>query len=184
MFSHKKTLFWLAILLLYNKNGDNMKNKIDTIDLLILRELRDDCKRPMRELSQKLRMHPNTLLQRIKRLEKSKIVRKYHADIDYKTLGYDMHAVVMIKIRKSGLEDQKLLAEVSNLPEVLSLYAVSGAADCIAVVKAKNRDDLVRILRIIQTQDAVLRTTSYLVLVTYKESYQFNPLTSIMSSKH
>ncbi|MDD5171659.1 MAG: Lrp/AsnC family transcriptional regulator [Candidatus ainarchaeum sp.] len=160
-----------------------MKNKVDTLDLMILRELRDDCKRPMRELAQKLRMHPNTLLQRIKRLEKSKIIRKYHADIDYKELGYDMHAVVMIKIKKSGLEDQDLLKHVAALPEVQSLYAVAGGADCIAVVKAKNRDDLVRILTRIQTEPAVLRTTSYLVLVTYKESYQFNPLAAVGPEK-
>ncbi len=160
-----------------------MKNKVDTVDLMILRELRDDCKRPMRELAQKLRMHPNTLLQRIKRLEKSKIIRKYHADIDYKELGYDMHAVVMIKIRKSGLEDQSLLRHVVGLPEVQSLYAVAGGADCIAVIKAKNRDDLVRILTKIQTEPAVLRTTSYLVLVTYKESYQFNPLVAVGPEK-
>jgi DNA-binding Lrp family transcriptional regulator len=137
----------------------------------------------MRELAQKLRMHPNTLLQRIKRLEKSKIIRRYHADIDYKSLGYDMHAVVMIRIRKSGLEDSKLLEDVASLPEVHSLYAVTGGADCIATVKAKNRDDLVRILRVIQTEKSVLRTTSYLVLVTYKESFQFNPLTAVMEEK-
>jgi Lrp/AsnC family leucine-responsive transcriptional regulator len=160
-----------------------MKNKVDAIDLLILRELRDDCKRPMRELAQKLRMHPNTLLQRIKRLEKSKIVRKYHADIDYKALGYDMHAIVMIRIRKSGLEDEKLLKEVAALPEIQSLYAVTGGADCIAIVKAKSRDDLVRVLQTIQMQNAVLRTTSYLVLVTYKESFEFNPLSNIVSEK-
>ena len=160
-----------------------MKNKVDTVDLMILRELRDDCKRPMRELAQKLRMHPNTLLQRIKRLEKSQIIRRYHADIDYKALGYDMHAVVMIKIKKSGLEDENLLEDVANLPEVQSLYAVTGGADCIAIVKSKNRDDLVRVLRVIQTEKSVLRTTSYLVLVNYKESYQFNPLSNIVSEK-
>lgn len=160
-----------------------MKNKVDTMDLMILKELRDDCKRPMRELAQKLRMHPNTLLQRIKRLEKSKLIRKYHADIDFKALGYDMHAIVMIKIKKSGLQDQQLLKGVAALPEIQSLYAVTGGADCIAVVKARNRDDLVRILQIIQSQPAVLRTTSYLVLLTYKESYQFNPLSNIVPEK-
>jgi len=160
-----------------------MKNKVDTVDLLILRELRDDCKRPMRELAQKLRMHPNTLLQRIKRLEKTKLIRRYHADIDFKELGFDMHAIVMIKIRKSGLQDENLLKIVSGLPEIHSLYAVTGGADCIAIVKARNRDDLVRILQIIQTQQAVLRTTSYLVLVTYKESYQFNPLSNVVPDK-
>ena len=157
-----------------------MKTKVDAVDLMILRELRTDCKRPMRELAHKLRMHPNTLLQRIKRLEKSRIVRKYHADIDYKALGYDMHTVVMIKIKKSGLEDPNLLKEVAGLPEVVSLYAVTGVADCIAIVKAKNRDALLSILKTIQSQEKVLRTTSYLILVTYKEEYQFNPLTTVV----
>ncbi|MBD3210225.1 AsnC family transcriptional regulator [Candidatus Micrarchaeota archaeon] len=163
--------------------GGNMKGKIDTVDLMILKELRNDCKRPMRELAQKLRMHPNTLLQRIKRLEKSKIIRRYYADIDYKSLGYDMHAVVMIKIRKGGLDDETLLSEVTKLPEVVSLYAVSGGADVMAIVKAKNRDDLVRILKYIQSQKPVLRTTSYMVLVTYKESYRFNPLSDTVPEK-
>ncbi len=157
-----------------------MKVKVDAVDLMILRELRADCKRPMRELAHKLKMHPNTLLQRIKRLERSKVVRKYHADIDYKSLGFDMHAVVMIKIRKSGLEDEDLLKDVAALPEVVSLYAVTGVADCIAIVKAKSRDDLLGILRMIQSQESVLRTTSYLILLTYKEEYQFNPLSNIV----
>lgn len=160
-----------------------MKQKVDTVDLMILKELRKDCKRPMRELAQRLRMHPNTLLQRIKRLEKSKIIRCYHADIDYKSLGYDMHAVVTIKIRKSGLEDEELLREVATHPEVVALYAVTGGADCIAVVKAKNRDDLVRLLKFIQAQEQVLRTTTYLILVTYKEAYEFNPLVSVVPEK-
>ncbi len=157
-----------------------MKSKVDAVDLMILRELRNDCKRPMRELATKLRMHPNTLLQRIKRLEKSKVIRKYHADVDYKALGYDMHAVVMIKIKKSGLEDESLLKDVSALPEVVALYAVTGVSDCIAIVKAKNRDDLVRILKAVQSQVSVLRTTSYLILVTYKEAFEFNPLSNIL----
>lgn len=160
-----------------------MKQKVDTVDLMILKELRKDCKRPMRELAQKLRMHPNTLLQRIKRLEKSKVVRRYHADVDYKALGYDMHAVVMIKIRKSGLEDEGLLKAVAALPEIVALYAVTGGADCVALVKAKNRDDLLRLLKFVQAQEQVLRTTTYLILLTYKEAYQFNPLASLIPEK-
>jgi len=160
-----------------------MKNKLDSMDLLILREMRDDCKRPVRELAGKLGMHPNTLLQRIKRLEQSKAIRRYHADIDYRQLGYDMHAIVLIKIKRAGLEDQNLLKEVARIPEVQSLYAVTGSSDCMAVIKAKNRDDLVRILQSIQNQKSVLRTTSHIVLVTYKDSYEFNPLSSFSPEK-
>jgi len=161
-----------------------MKSKVDAVDLMILKELRDDCKRPMRELAHKLRMHPNTLLQRIKRLEKAKIIRKYHADIDYRALGYDIHTVVMIRIKKGGLENPNLLKNVALMPDVVSLYASTGVSDIIAVVRAKNRDHLLEILKTIQSEKDVLRTTSYLILVTYKDAYQFNPITSPSRKEH
>lgn len=161
-----------------------MKNKIDTVDLMILRELRKDCKRPMRELAQKLRMHPNTLLQRIKRLEKSKVVRLYHADIDYQALGYDMHVIVMVKIKKSGTEEEdKVLKSLGELPEIVALYEVTGGVDCIVIVKARNREDFVRILRSVQSQKAVLRTNSFLVLAVFKEPHHFNPLENAIPQK-
>lgn len=153
-----------------------MEEKIDQTDFNILRELRDDCKQPLKELAHKLKIHPNTLMQRVKRLEHLKIIRSYQAEIDYEKLGYDMHAIAMIKIRRRGLEKKTLLGHVRGIPEVEGLYAVTGVADCMAVVKAKGRDDLLRILKEIQTDDDVLRTTTYLVLDTYKDSRKFNPL--------
>ncbi len=173
----KSTERWLLFVKFNEFRGDvGMKTSVDKTDLLILRELRENCKRPVRELAQILHIHPNTLLQRIKKLEKSKVIRKYTADIDYRAIGYDMHAIVNIRIKKRGLEDENLLKQVTGIPEVQSLYAVTGGSDCIAIIKAKNRDDLVRVLQIIQTQETVLRTTSYIVLLTYKESVDFNPL--------
>lgn len=155
-----------------------MKITVDSVDLLILKELQENCKRPIRELADRLKLHPNTLLKRLKRLEKNKVIRKYRADVDYHYLGYDMHAIVMIKIKKSGLEDQNLLKDVIDVPEVDSLYAVTGSADCIAIVRAKNMDDMVRVLRLIQVQKSVMRTTSYFVLVKYKEFDSTLPLPS------
>jgi len=153
-----------------------MEEKIDQTDFNILRELRNDCKQPLKELAQKLKIHPNTLMQRIKRLENLKIIRSYQADIDYEKLGYDMHAIAMIKIRRRGLEKKTLLKHVLGIPEVEGLYAVTGIADCMAVVKAKGRDDLLRVLKEIQTDEDVLRTTTYLVLDTYKDGRKFNPI--------
>jgi len=120
----------------------------------------------------------------IKRLEKAKIIRKYHADIDYRALGYDIHTVVMIRIKKGGLENPNLLKNVALMPDVVSLYASTGVSDIIAVVRAKNRDHLLEILKTIQSEKDVLRTTSYLILVTYKDAYQFNPITSPSRKEH
>jgi len=42
-------------------------------------------------------VHQNTLLKKVKRLEKDGIIRKHLISIDYDKLGYEMHAIVSIK---------------------------------------------------------------------------------------
>lgn len=156
-----------------------MKEKIDRMDSLLLRELRENCKAPMRVLAKVLHVHPNTVLQRIKKLEKGKVIKGYQAKLDYKKVGYDVHAIVMIKIRKAGLEKDDLLKEVRNMPEIEALYATTGAADVVAMAYAKNRDHLVKVLKKIQGHEDVLRTVSHIVLISYKRPEEFNPLSAI-----
>jgi len=153
-----------------------MKDKLDSIDRMILSELRKNCKRPVRELAKELRVHPNTLLQRIKKLEKEKVIVGYMAEIDYRKLGYDLHAIVMGKVRKGRAGDPEQLADLSSIPEVQSLYAVTGAYDIIMVVKVKNRDGLVDVIRKIGENPIVVKTTSHIILYGYKHPYEFNPL--------
>jgi len=150
--------------------------KYDRLDLLILKELREDSKIPYRKLAEKIGAHPNTLMQRIKKLEKEGVIKKYAAEVDYEKIGYTIQSVVMIRIKKRGLEDPDLLREISKLPQVKSLYATTGGYDCIAIIHAKDKDDLVKILQRIQSNDKVLRTTSQLILVAYKHPSEFNPL--------
>jgi DNA-binding Lrp family transcriptional regulator len=143
---------------------------------MILTELRKNCKRPVRELAKELRVHPNTLLQRIKKLENRGVIRSYQANINYSEIGYDLHAIVLIKITKRGLEDPNLLKEVGYIPQVEALYATTGTSDVIAIVRAENKDKLVEVLKEIQKHEKVARTTSHLILVTYKYPHEFNPL--------
>ncbi|MBU0590603.1 Lrp/AsnC family transcriptional regulator [Candidatus Micrarchaeota archaeon] len=160
-----------------------MKDKIDTIDLMILRELRNDCKRPMRELAQKLKMHPNTLLQRIKKLESSKFIRGYQADIDYSAVGYDIQGVIIMKVKSSQLENEEVLNDLAKLPEIVALYSVTGGIDCMAIFKVRTRESLLVLLKHIQASQAILRTNTYHILYTHKGPSCFNPLVDIISEK-
>jgi DNA-binding Lrp family transcriptional regulator len=160
-----------------------MKEKLDATDIMILSELRKNCKRPVRELAKDLHIHPNTLLQRIKKLEKRGVIRSYQANINYQELGYDLHAIVLIKITKRGLEDPHLLTEVAKIPEIEALYATTGTSDVIAIVRAENKDKLVDVLKNIQKHEKVARTTSHLILVTYKYPHEFNPISEKLERK-
>lgn len=150
--------------------------KLDETDKRILYHLIENAKMPSKELARLLKIHPNTLLQRVKKLEKSKVIKKYMAVVDYDKIGMDMHAIVMIRIRKRGLENPKLLDTVTKIPEVEALYAVTGGQDCIAIVRAGGKDALVTSLRKVQSDENILRTTTHLILLTYKPSHDYNPM--------
>ena len=153
-----------------------MKGEYDNTDLAILKELRDNCKQSIKELGRKLGVHPNTILQRIKKLEKDKTIIKYSAEVDYRKLGYELHAVIMGEVRKGRAGDQTQLADLSKMPQMQYLYAVTGAYDIIASVRVKNRDELVEVMRKIGENPIVERTMTHIILYSYKHPYEFNPI--------
>jgi Lrp/AsnC family leucine-responsive transcriptional regulator len=153
-----------------------MKGKYDNIDLMILNELRENCKKPVKEIARKLHIHPNTLLMRVKKLEKEKVIVKYQAEIDYRKLGYELHVIVMVRVRKGRAGDPEQLADLSSIPEIQALYACTGMYDVIAVARVKDRDELVKVLRKIGENEIVTKTTTHIILYPYKNPYEYNPL--------
>jgi DNA-binding Lrp family transcriptional regulator len=164
-----------AVLLQIPRGGE-MKTASDNTDLMILRELRSDCKRPVRELAQVLHMHPNTLLQRIKKLETSGIIQKYIAEVDYAKLGYDLHALVSIKVNKDARSKWPVLDELRAFKDIVALYAVTGSYDVMAIVRTKNRETLTTLLMELNKKPYIVETNSTLVLYPFKDAHEFNPL--------
>ena len=152
------------------------KTVADALDLAILRELREDSKQSIRELAQKVGSHPNTLMERIKKLENEKIIIKYSTDIDYRKIGYDMHALVLAKVRKGVIGDYSQLADVVHLPQIQSIYAITGTYDIAVMIRAKDRNELAEVLQKIQKNQIIVKTHTLLVMHTYKQPYEFNPL--------
>jgi len=149
----------------------------DEFDFLILKELRENSKISIRLLANRTGMHPNTLIQRINKLEKDGIIIKYSADLDYSKLGYDLHAIVSIRVSGQAHKRWEMISELSVIPEILALYAVTGEFDAVAIIKTKNNESLTQTLKEISKRDYVIGTHTQLVLHAYKHSYEFNPFT-------
>ena len=150
------------------------------LDLAILKELRRDAKQSYRELASKLKIHPNTLMQRIKRLEQEKVILNYTVDIDFRKVGYDLHAIVMIRTRKAKAPSMWELDSIAKIPTVQMLHATTGSYDAIAVLRVKDRNELVQVLRQIQQSPAVMRTNTMIVLSSFKQLHEFNPLETMV----
>ncbi len=148
--------------------------KIDETDKKILHYLNENSKIPNKELARILRIHPNTLLQRVKKLEKNKIIKKYKSVVNYEKTGIEMMALVFIKVKMKP-DWEKILKPVANIPQISSFILITGAADAVAMVRVKNKDELATVLREMQKNDVIMKTTTYLALDYYKLPEDYNP---------
>lgn len=153
-----------------------MEGKCDMLDLQILKELRQDAKQSYRQLAEKLKIHPNTLMQRIKKLERDKIITGYQASINYTKLGYDYHGIAMLRTKKASTDkDIWQFKDIINLPQVQALYATTGVYDAVAIVRVKEREEMVKILKTIQESPIVYKSNTQIVLETFKHPSEYNP---------
>ena len=143
---------------------------IDEIDLKILKNLLVDARQSARKLSLKLGISTVTVLSRIKKLEKLKIIKGYSAILDDEKLGYDLTAIIEI----SAKEGQMTLVEkeVSTLDNVCAVYDITGQTDTIVVAKFKNREELSEFVKELSSKPNVENTNTHIVLNTVKEDFR------------
>ncbi len=152
-----------------------MGNKLDAIDFTILSQLRDNAKTQVKEMARELRMHPNTLLQRIRKLERSGIIKKYTIDIDFSKAGFDLPIIVSMKVKRGRAGDLDQLKDLVNITEIEALYAASGIWDVMAIVRVKNREHMLDVIQRIGDHPLVTKTASAMILFGYKSPGDYNP---------
>lgn len=115
--------------------------KLDAIDRGILRYLQEDAKQTNKELSAKLNLSVTAVFERIKKLERVGMIKKYVAILDKKQLSLGFMVFCHVKLAQHteaniiGFE-----AEISKLPEVLECFHVSGEFDYLLKVVVADMD--------------------------------------------
>lgn len=152
-----------------------MAKKYDESDYRLLKEIRDDSDLTIRELGDKLDMHPNTILKRIKRLKKDNVIIKKLSEVDFYKIGYDIRALIQIRVKMSS-DWEGPISELAKHKHIVSFYAVTGIPDFVAIVQVQNKEDLQSLLRRIQKSNVVVKTTTHFMISCYKHPYEYNPL--------
>lgn len=144
-----------------------MNVEFDELDLKIIQELKDNSRRSNREIARKLGVSASTLIQRIEKLEKKGIIKGYSVTLNHSLLGRDLIAVIEITISKAAL--LKVQEQIAVIDGVAAVYDVTGEFDSIAIVRAKNRNDLSNIVKKIHGMHDVSRTNTHIALNVVKE---------------
>jgi DNA-binding Lrp family transcriptional regulator len=131
---------------------------MDSLDARLLLALDDDPDASVLALSQLLGIARNTVHSRLRRLTESGALLSSSRRIDASALGYDLVAFVSIEI--SQVDGDKTTEGLVRLPEVVEIHSITGDADLLVKVVARDTEDLLRVTREMIGVPGVVRTAT------------------------
>ncbi|RLG75855.1 MAG: AsnC family transcriptional regulator [Thermoprotei archaeon] len=144
---------------------------LDDRDYLILKNISKSLKISYKELSKITNTPETTIRYRVQRLRAQGILKDYAAIISEEKLGYNVTAIINIRIYGRPIT-KEITDKISSLKQVLFLYVVTGDRDIVALVKCRGIDELGYIIEKIHEIKGVERTTTSIVLKKLKECYE------------
>jgi len=143
----------------------------DELDRRIIELLCTSSQGSYRQIAKQLNVHPTTLIQRVKALESKGVINGYRANINYMNLGYEYMGIVQINA-DDVVKIQKKLIEI---PQVTSIYDVTGDSDCIVIISCIDREDFSKTVKNINSLEGVNKTNTSVVLNIIKDPSEFVP---------
>jgi Lrp/AsnC family leucine-responsive transcriptional regulator len=121
-----------------------VSNVLDATDRRILAELQQDGRVTLAELGRRVSLSAPAVAERVQRLERERVIRGYHADVDPAKLGYGVAAVVRVAPATRQLEKIRQIAR--ETAEVVECHRITGE-DCFFLkLHLRSIDDLEEIL--------------------------------------
>ncbi len=150
---------------------------LDEIDLRILALLQENGRMTNAALAEAVGLTPTPMLQRIRKLEQTGVIRGYAALVDPVKVGRPILAFVHVTLKSHGLpHHQKLLDIVAELEEVLECHHIAGDEDFLLKVAVRDIAELEGfLLRRLSTSGAIGRVKTTFVLSTSKSSSPIVP---------
>jgi len=147
----------------------NNINLIDQTDLKIIFILQNNGRERLADIADEVELSAPAVMERVKKLEASGVIRGYQALIDSKKVGKDITAFIGVSIgNQCGIDD--FARQMLRYGDVLECHHVTGDESFILKVKSANTGSLEKLLGEIRSVDGVTRTVTNVVLSTAKES--------------
>ncbi len=115
---------------------------LDEVDFKILDLLQNDGKLTSKNLANQIKLTQTPVYERIRKLERNGVIRKYVALLDSKLLDKNLVIFMNITIREHSHDSREILTtQLSDLDEVIELYHTSGLYDFMAKIRVSNVKD-------------------------------------------
>ena len=142
----------------------NQNIHIDGIDKKILRALMEDARTPILKIAREVGISGAAIHQRLRKLEKSKLLSGSKFIINPKALGYTTMAFVGIFLDKA-ISNPEAVKQLKRVPEVIECHYTTGNWSIFIKILCKDNEHLMHLLNNdIQSIKGVSRTESFVSL--------------------
>lgn len=116
----------------------------DEIDLKLISLLQKNSRLSFADLAKLINLSPSATRGRVQKMEDNGIIKNYNIQLDYKLLGYDVEAFIMIKVFHGKLKP--FLNVIKDFTEVKEAHRITGNLNVHLKIIVKNQLHLQKII--------------------------------------
>ena len=150
-----------------------MTEKLDKVDLQILRTLQENARLTTKELAAQVSLSSTPVFERLKRLDREGYLKKYIAVLDADKLNQGFVVFCNVKLRRMNKDiAMEFTRIIQNIPEVTECYNISGSYDYLLKIHAPNMKYYQEfIINVLGTIDSLGSLESMFVMDEVKHDY-------------
>jgi len=148
-------------------------DQLSATDRRIVEVLQRDGRRPYAELGADVGMSGPSAHERVKKLEARGVITGYAAVVDPSAVGLGVLGFSWIT-QAPGTAATDLTDDFAAIPEIEECHHISGEADYLVKIRARDTRDFERILRLVQATRHVFTTETDIVLSSGFERRPFH----------
>ena len=143
----------------------------ENLDVKLVNELLEDGRASLRSLAEELDVSVTTVSNHLGDIEEDGIIEGYAPRVNYDGLGYDVTAVIQLKVEGNALPE--ITDRLREERRMISVYEVTGDYDVIAIGKFRDTDEMNDGIKSLLTDPDIKESNTSVVLNAVAEGRQF-----------
>jgi len=144
----------------------------ENLDRKLVNKLLDDGRASLRSLGGDLDVSVTTVSNHISNLEEDGVIEGYAPVVDYGELGYDVTAILQLKVEGSALPD--ITDRLQEHTHMVTVYETTGDHDIIAIGKFTDTDHMNDQIKELLVDPDINESNTSVVLNAVAENEQFD----------
>jgi DNA-binding Lrp family transcriptional regulator len=144
----------------------------ENLDRKLVNALLDDGRASLRSLGGELNVSVTTVSNHISNLEEDGVIEGYAPVVDYGELGYDVTAILQLKVEGSALPD--ITDRLQEHTHMVTVYETTGDHDIIAIGKFTDTNHMNDQIKELLVDPDINESNTSVVLNTVAENEQFD----------